>query len=191
MWALKDVRVLEATQIPGLKFQIPGTQFIPVSHLAGKTSCKIDLDQKKYKKLYLLVIPFVDNHDMFSGVARITAYNKREIVYKRTLNYPGDVDYWVPDKNPTSFASFREPRPDRFELLPLLKADRSDWKEGMPPAFPQPKWWSTSLPVVTKSCVMSIIEVNLAKPGELDYLVFEVLGVMPAFGIVAVTAELL
>lgn len=191
MWALKDVRELEAAQIPGLKFQIPGTQFIPVSHLAGKTSCKIDLDGKKYKKLYLLVIPFVDNHNMFSGVARITAYNKREIVYKRTLNYPGDVDYWVPDKNPTSFASFREPRTDRFELLPLLKADRSDWIEGMPPAFPQPKWWSASLPVVTKSCVMNIIEINLAKPGELDYLVFEVLGVMPAFGIVAVTAELL
>lgn len=190
MRALKNVKEIEAGRIPGLKFQIPGTQFIPVSHLAGKTSYKINLERKKYKKLYLLVIPFVDNHNIFSPVARITAYDNRKIVYTRTLNYPGDVDYWVPDKNPTSFASFRTPRPDRFELLPLLNPDMPDWKEGKPPEFPQPKWWSTSHPVVTKSCVMNIIEINLNKPGELDYLIFETIGVMPAFGIVAVTAEL-
>jgi len=190
MWAMKDVKEIEVQQIPGLKFQIPGTNFIPVSHLAGKVSYKLDLEKKKYRKLYLLVIPFVDNHNIFAPVARITAYNRKEIVYSRTLNYPGDVDYWVPDKNPTSFASFRKPRPDRFELLPLLKPGMPDWKEGKPPAFPQPEWWSVSLPVVTKSCVMNVVEINLNKPGELDYLVFEVLGVMPAFGIVAVTAEL-
>ncbi len=191
MWALKDIQEIEAVQIPGLKFQLSGTQFIPVSHLAGRVSYKLDLEKKKYKKIYLLVIPNVDNHNMFYEVARITAYNNREIVYKRTLSYPGDVDYWVPDKNPTSFASVRGPRPDRFELLPLMNPDQSDRSEGKPPAFPQPVWWSTSLPVVTKSCVMNIIEINLTKPGELDYLVFEVVGVMPAFGIVAVTAELL
>ncbi len=190
MSALKNVTEIEAEQIPGLKFKIPGRQFIPVSHLAGKVSYRLDLGKKNYKKLYLLVLPFVDNHNMFSSVARITAYNNKEIVYNRTLNYPGDVDYWVPNRNPTSFASFREPRPDRFELLPLLNPDMSDWKEGKPPLFPQSKWWSTSLPVVTESCLMNIIEINLTKPGELDYLVFEVLGVMPAFGIVAVTAEL-
>lgn len=190
MWALKNVKEIAVEQIPGLKFQIPGTNFIPVSHLAGKVSYKLDLEKKKYKKLYVLVLPFVDNHNIFAPVARITAYNNKAIVYNRTLNYPGDVDYWVPDKNPTSFASVRTPRPDRFELLPLLNPDQPDWPEGKPPAFPQPKWWSTSLPVVTKSCVMNIIEINLNKPGELDYLVFEVLGVMPAFGIVAVTAEL-
>lgn len=191
MEALKDVNEIKASQIPGLNFKISGRQFIPVSHLAGKVSYKLELGKKKYKKLYLLVLPFVDNHNMFSSVARITAYNnKREIVYTRTLNYPGDVDYWVPNRNPTSFASFREPRPDRFELLPLLNPENADWKEGTPPAFPQSKWWSTSLPVVTKSCLMNIIEINLTKPGELDNLTFEVLGVMPAFGIVAATAEL-
>ena len=135
-------------------------------------------------------MPFVDNHTMFAPVARVSAYSKRQIVYSRTLHYPGDVDYWVPNKNPTSFASYREPRPDRSELLPLLHGEMTDWKEGQPPSFPQPKWWSTSLPVVTKSCLMNVIEINLEKPGELDYLVFEVLGVMPAFGIVAATAEL-
>ncbi len=76
-----------------------------------------------------------------------------------------------------------------LNCCPCLKGEMTDWKEGMPPAFPQSKWWSTSLPVVSESCLMNVIEINLEKPGELDYLVFEVLGVMPAFGIVAATAE--
>ncbi len=188
--ALKATKEIDVPQIPQLKFSLSGRQFIPVSHLAGKVSVKIPLSKGKYKKIYLLVLPFVDNHTMFAPVARISAYSNRQIVYARTLNYPGDVDYWVPDKNPTSFASFREPRPDRFELLPLMHGEMTDWKEGMPPAFPQSKWWSASLPVVSESCLMNVIEINLEKPGELDYLVFEVLGVMPAFGIVAATAEL-
>jgi hypothetical protein len=157
-------------RIPGLKFNLAGRHFLPVSHLAGKVSAKIPLPKGNYKKIYLLVLPFVDNHTVFSSVARITAYSNRQIIYSRTLNYPGDVDYWVPDKNPTSFASYREPRPDRFELLSLLHGEMTDWEEGMPPAFPQSKWWSTSLPVVSESCLMNVIEINLEKPGELDYL---------------------
>jgi hypothetical protein len=190
MDALKNTKEIDVPEIPGLRFVLSGRHFLPVSHLAGKVSARIPLQKGKYKKLYLLVLPFVDNHTMFAPVARISAYSNKQIVYSRTLSYPGDVDYWVPDKNPTSFASFREPRPDRFELLPLLHGDMSDWKEGKPPAFPQPKWWSTSLPVVTESCLMNVIEINLERPGDLDSLVFEVLGVMPAFGIVAATAEL-
>ena len=190
MWALNNIREIAIPQIPGLTFQIPGRKFIPVSHMSGKVSSKINLDGKKYKKLYILVLPFVDNHNMFAPVARVTAYSGKDIVYYRTLHYPGDVDYWVPDKNPTSFATFREPRPDRFELLPILKPEMADWKEGRPPAFPESKWWSTSLPFVTESCLMNVIEINLNKPGKLDYLMFESLGVMPAFGIIAVTGEL-
>ncbi len=190
MEALKNTKEVDVPQIPGLKFNLAGRQFLPVSHLAGMVSAKIPLPKGKYKKIYLLVLPFVDNHTMFSPVARVTAYSNSQIVYSRTLNYPGDVDYWVPDRNPTSFASFREPRSDRFELLPLLHGEMTDWKEGMPPAFPQSKWWSTSLPVVSESCLMNVVEISLEKPGELDYLVFEVLGVMPAFGVVAATAEL-
>jgi hypothetical protein len=190
MWALENTRKIEVPQIPGLVFNISGRTFIPVSHLSGKASYKLELDRMKYKKLYLLVLPFVDNHDIFSAVARVTAYSNNQVVYSRTLHYPGDVDYWVPDRNPTSFASYREPRPDRFELLPLLKPGMSDWKEGIPPAFPQSKWWSVSIPVVTESCLMNVIEINLNKTCELDFLEFESIGVMPAFGIVAASAEI-
>jgi len=189
MWALEDVKEVSVEQIPELTFQIPGRHFIPVSHRSGKVSHKLELENQTYRKLYLLVLPLVDNHDIFSEVARVTAYPGNKAVYSRTLSYPGDLDYWVPDKNPTSFSTVREPRPNRFEMLSLLEAETGDWEAGRPPAFPQSRWWSTSHPIVTESCVMNVIEINLAKAMELDYLVFESLGALPAFGIVALTAE--
>jgi hypothetical protein len=36
---------------------------------------------------------------------------------------------------------------------------------------------------------MSIVEINLSRPSKLDTLVFETIGVMPAFGIVSLTGE--
>jgi hypothetical protein len=190
MEAFKDLAELTVAEIPGLKFELSGRHFIPLSHLSGKTSWELTLEKKKYKKLYLLVLPFVDNHDMFSEVARITAYSGTKAVYSRTLSYPGDLDYWVSNRNPTSFASYREVRDNPYELLPMLNPEKKDLAEGKPPDFPQSRWWSTSLPLATESCVMSVVEISLNSPMELESLVFETLGAMPAFGIVAVTAEL-
>ena len=190
MEALENVSEIAVPEVPGLTFKLAGQKFIPVSHLSGQTSYKLPLDNKEYRKLYLLVLPFVDNHDIFSDVARVSVYSNKEMVYGRTLSYPGDVDYWVSNRNPTSFASLREPRVNPYELLPLLSPEMRDWDEGKPPDFPQSIWWSTSIPVATESCVMSIIEINLGKSMELNYLVFEALGALPAFGIVAVSAEI-
>ncbi len=190
MIALEDSTKITVPEIPGLSFQIPHRKFIPVSHKSGKVSYRLNLKPGIYKKLYLLVLPFVDNHDMFTKVARITAYSNNEIVYKRTLCYPGDIDYWVPNINPYTFATFREPRLNRFGLLPLLKPDQSDWTEGQPPAFPEPGFWSTSIPVVTKSCLMDVIEIDLNRPMKLDNLVFESIGDYNAFGIVGAVGEI-
>jgi hypothetical protein len=190
MAALEDVSEIPVPEIPGLTFRIPHRKFIPVSHRSGKVSYKLGLPPGKYSKLFLLVIPLVDNHDIFSEVGRVSAYSKDRIVYNRTLCYPGDLDYWVPNVNPYTFATFREPRTNRFELLPQLKTNQSDWAEGKPPAFPEPKYWSTSIPVVTKSCLMDVIEIDLSNPMELDYLVFESMGAYPAFGIVGAVAQM-
>ncbi len=190
MDALENVTELSVPQIPGLTFMLAGRNFIPLSHLSGNTSFLLPLEKKRYKKLYLLVLPFVDNHDIFSDIGRVSAYAGRRLVYSKTLSYPGNIDYWVSNRNPTSFATFREERPTPHELLPLLSKEMRDWEEGKPPEFPQSRWWSTSLPLATESCVMTIIEINLNGPMELDHLLIESLGALPALGIVAITAEL-
>lgn len=190
MWALENMSRIEVEQIEGLSFKLPGRQFVPVSHKSGKTAFRLNLEKHKYKKIYLLVLPFVDNHDIFSEVARVSVYSGNKIMQSRTLNYPGDVDYWVPNNHPASFSSFREPRENRFEMLPILKKSDSDWEEGTPPDFPQSRWWSESYPVETESCLMNVVEISLDSPGTLDYLLFESLGALPAFGIVSVVAEI-
>jgi hypothetical protein len=190
MDALENITELSVPQIPGLTFELAGRNFIPLSHLSGSTSFRFPLEKKKYKKLYLLLLPFVDNHDIFSDVGRVSAYSGRKVVYSKTLSYPGNIDYWVSNRNPTSFATYREERPNPHELLPLLTEEMRDWEEGKPPEFPQSRWWSSSLPLATESCVMTIIEINLNTAMELDHLLIESLGALPALGIVAITAEL-
>jgi hypothetical protein len=189
MLALDNTNMISVPEIPGLIFKIPHREFIPVSHKSGKVSFMLDLKSGVYKKIYLLILPFVDNHDMFTKAARVTVYSDNQIIYTRTLYYPGDLDYWVPNVNPTAFATFRKPRPDRFGLLPLLKPGQSDWAEGRPPLFPEPDYWSTSIPVVTKSCLMDVIEMDLNTPMKLDSLVFESIGDYNAFGIVGAVGE--
>lgn len=189
MTALADSTQITVPEIPGLVFRIPHRAFVPVSHTNGKVAYRLSLPPGVYKKIYLLVLPFVDNHDMFTTAARVTAYANNEIVYQRSLSYPGDLDYWVPDVNPTAFSTYREPRPDRFGLLPLLKPDQADWAEGKPPAFPESKYWSSSIPVVTRSCLMNVVELDLNSPTKLDYLVFESVGDYVAFGIVGAAGE--
>ena len=91
MWALTNSDTVSVPQIPGLVFKIPDRKFIPVSHESGKVSFKLDLKSADYRKIYLLILPFVDNHDMFTKAARVTAYSDNRIVYTRTLHYPGDL----------------------------------------------------------------------------------------------------
>jgi len=73
--------------------------------------------------------------------------------------------------------------------LPLLPVTQPDWLEGKPPAFPQPKYWSSSIPVTSESCTMSLIELDLKEGTKADKIVFETLGALSSIGIVAVTAE--
>ena len=190
MEALEGISRLEVEDVPGLEFSFKERHFLPLSHLSGRTSCRIPLKKEVYRKVYVLMLALVDNHNMFSDVARITAFSGAAPKYSRTLRYPGDVDYWVSHRNPTSFATFRGKREAPQTLLPLLGKEQSDWKEGTPPAFPQSEWWSGSLPLEFESCVMSLIEIDPGRPVELDHLVVESLGALPAAGIVAVSGEL-
>lgn len=75
-------------------------------------------------------------------------------------------------------------------MLPILTESQGDWSQGTPPEYPQSKWWSSSRVVETGSCLMNVIEINLDSPMELDYLIFESLGALPAFGVVAASAEI-
>jgi hypothetical protein len=110
------------------------------------------------RKVYLLVAPFVDNHDTFTECARITVHCQADLerppfdhadepvqwtrarysrlAVQRSLFTPGDLDSWMPEREVGPLATARLERPDRYGLLTLLDARDSDWPEGVPLASP-------------------------------------------------------
>ncbi len=122
MEALRHTKEVEVPQIPRTEIQSCRKAVFPGFPPGRKGFCQNTPCQKENTKRYTcLYCPLWTTIPCLRRLHELAAYSNRQIVYSRTLNYPGDVDYWVPDKNPTSFASYREPRPDRFELLPLLE----------------------------------------------------------------------
>jgi hypothetical protein len=59
---------------------------------------------------------------------------------------------------------------------------------GRPPLFPELEY--RCIPVVTKSCLMDVIEMDLNTLIKLDSLVFESIGDYNAFGIVGAVGEI-
>ena len=178
----------EHPELPGVTFTIPENKFIPVSRKYNQPHYTIELNGT-YKKLYLLVIPFLDNHDMFAPVARISLETTAGDAITRELYAPGDFDWFLPREMFGYFATSREDRPDRHGALPLLHADDADWNEGKPPHFPQPEFWTNTLVINTPGATFNIIEVDLGRPQSLQRMHFETVGMDPSFGLVAITLD--
>ncbi len=187
---------LAIDQLPGIKFVIDKQRFIPVSAKVGKHSFTLDLESEPYKKIYLLVIPFIRNHDMFSEIARIDVEinepNKNPAIGKtiisRTLYSPGDLDWFVPLNWMYRLGTADAPRADRHQLLPLLEENSSDWEIAKPPLFPQRQLWTNTV-VEVGGVTMNVIEIDLKQTRQLKSLTISTIGIDPAIGLVAVTVE--
>ncbi|MGE5221495.1 MAG: hypothetical protein ACM3PY_03600, partial [Omnitrophica WOR_2 bacterium] len=203
---------LDSIKMPGLPvaFQLNPRKLVPVSWKYGQPSFRLDLGGEKYKKLYLLLVPFLDNHDTFTPVARVTLQRTDDRLIGRTLYSPGDLDWWCPEKAVDIFCTARLPRPDRNGLLPLLQVNDRDWSQGKPAvsyfsphgvwtnehdepwktSFPQPEYWASCRALLTDSAVLNVVELDLVQPAELKSMTLSTVGTEPAIGLVAVSAEL-
>ncbi len=192
-----DLKISQLSQVP---FKIQDKKFIPVSQKIGQSKIKIDMQDSTCRKIYLLVIPFIDNHDSFSKIARIKAELVRELqssvndqvrkaFITKMLYTPGDLDYWYPKNYMAHLSTFKNPRKERFSLLPLLNKNESDWKIAKPPMFPQPAFWSESLAYDVGTSIINVIELNLNGLKKVRSLQLETLGTDSALGLIAVTCE--
>ena len=187
--ALGDQSEVMVTGLEGVKFKFRPRQFVPISFASGRASWSLSLSNLACKKIYLLVIPFVDNHDVYSPVARVAVETSDGVVLARTLHVPGDLDWWTPPAIVGEFATARQPRTDRFGLLPLLKPAQGDWAEGRPPAFPQSAYWANCRQLHLSSAILNVVEMDLGRPRLLKSLNVSTLGTAPALGVVAIAAE--
>ena len=194
--------VLSSPKLP-VDFKIADKKLIPVSWYNGKPDYSVDLGGRVCKKLYLLIAPYLDSHDIYSPVARVVlTRTDGRVCGERTLRYPGDLDSFSGLETQDVFATARILRDSPHGLLPLIGANESQWGDLSLPAvstwfettrlnnFPQPAFWATCLPLRTKSAVLSIVEIDLRKPTPLDSINVSTIGTEPAIGIVAVTVEL-
>jgi hypothetical protein len=200
---LKPGDLLSAPELPAVAFELKRLAVIPVSYRFGRPSVRVNLQAKSFKKLYLLVVPFLDSHNMFAPVAHITLERKDRRFIGRTLHFPGDLDWWCPSGLLGDFATCRRGPRDRFGILPLLGPEDSDWVEGKPDCriawawtrgesdmkFPQPEFWATCLPIENPCSVMSIIEIDLGEATALNGLTLSTIGLEPCLGLVAIVGE--
>ncbi len=180
------------TDIPGLVFKLNGRNIVPLSSKSGTSSVTLDLFGTTLKKVYLLVIPYLDNHDTFIKVANAAIRTESGAVVNRDLFSPGDLDWGGGEK--MLFVNWtwtkEEPRTNRFGLLPLLPPSSGEWEEGKPPAFPQLDFWASCLVRRVPSATMNVIEMELPEAVKVSSLTITVCGVDPALGLVAVSGEM-
>jgi len=158
MQAVAQGARLETVDIPGIVFPVAqGARIALVSHRLALPPLRIDV-HRRLRTIYLVLLPFVENHDVFTECARIivtsqinpaappldpgeepvpyTRSRYGKLIVQRSLYTPGDLDSWMPEHHAGPFATARLDRPDRFGLLTLLSPADADWREGVPLAGP-------------------------------------------------------
>jgi hypothetical protein len=183
--AFAGTKEVSVPRLPAVTFALEDRKFAPVSWKSGRPTLTLKLGGRLCKKVYVLVIPFLDNHDTFIPAARIDVRTADGALISKTLRFPGDLDWWNPYQVVGQMATAREPRLTRFGLLRTTDAA----EEALPPGFPQPAYWASCLPLISASSLMNVIEIDLGKPGTVESISISTLGADPALGVVAVSIE--
>jgi len=188
--------LIEVPQLPGVGFKPVSGKYALVSNRDGKSSLVIPMGSQELKKIYILTVSFLDNHDAFSEVGRIDvkidAPDSRmmgQVVRSRTLSTPGDVDYFWRENFMVRIGTHKGQRDTAPALIPMLGKEDADWAIAQPPLFPQAPLWADSIAINLSNSTLNVIEIDLGKRVKVKELDFQCLGLDPAFGIIAVTAE--
>lgn len=188
---MKEQTEVVVPGLEGLTFRFQERKFVPIGHWVDEPELSLQLGGKSYKKFYILMFTFIDNHEVFSPVATIDLQSRQETIKSRTLYFPGDVD-WA-DASPVFqhhvMSTAHQERPNRFDLLTQLQPGDADWAEGLPAAFPQSEYWASSRVYKTNVSNLNVIEIDLKEPMPIFKLVIAPIGPTPAFGVLSVLGE--
>ncbi len=196
-----DDPLIEIEEIEGLTFKLHPGHLIPVSYRAGSRDVQIPMPDQPISKVYVLLLPLLDNHTMFMPAAElilevdedltgITSQRGISTLNKR-LYMPGDLDWFTgTDDYSAGFYTTRDGSPEnRHGLLELLSPTCADWAEGMPPAFPQPIYWSQNIHFMAPVATFNVIEFQLPEPLKLQSLAVRTLSMDAAVAIAAISVQ--
>ncbi|MBC7328197.1 hypothetical protein H5T87_08810 [bacterium] len=92
-------------QLAGMRFPLHKRSLAVVSWHINQPRLALEV-KSEARKLYLLVIPFLDHQDAYSLVGRIIAVCGDGAIFEKELNFPGDLDWWGPPSIIGDFATF-------------------------------------------------------------------------------------
>ncbi len=209
---IEEQAVFESPELPGVRFEVTPGKWVLVGERIGRPAFRLDVKPGNYKKFYLLVATFADNHDMYTQLGHITVRGDEGVLKARSLYLPGDVDWWERHGMADTMGTARFPRKDRFGLLPRLGSDDTEWDEAKPPdlpvhdglllgrwrkvrpswtppSFPQPEYWAASRVISTPNCTFNVIELDLGRPMSVTSIALDTTGICPGFALYGVVAE--
>lgn len=124
---------IEPPAAPGLRFANPRGKLAVVSRHLDRPSVRIPLSGRA-SRVYLLVVPLLDNVNVYAPVADVTVKCGDGTYFRRRLHFPGDLDWWGPKHILGDFATVDTDWCDslRFEapqaVMNILEVDLGGWR---------------------------------------------------------------
>lgn len=178
--------------LPGVPMILNPNGYIPFSN-EKHINVTIPMGGKSIKKLYILCSAFIDNHDVFSRVMKIEAEAEKGDAYIRPIfnfncYYPGNLDMGFGNNVIAGFATFTN-ETDRNQVPAFPSGEEDDYKEAMPPDYPQKYLWSKSRAIECCNTVFNLLELDFG-----DFVNIKEIRIMPceadaAGGIFALAAH--
>jgi hypothetical protein len=81
--------------LPGLRFPVKERKLAVASWWINQPRRSMEV-RREARKLYFLIIPFLDHQDAYSKVGSISAVCEDGSVIRKDLCFPGDLDWWGP-----------------------------------------------------------------------------------------------
>lgn len=95
---------ISVQSLGGIMFTIQKRKLAVVSWSLNQPFLNLEI-KKEARKLFLLIVPFLDHQDAYSIVGRITALCGDGAVIRKELCFPGDLDWWGPPSIIGDFAT--------------------------------------------------------------------------------------
>ncbi|MBN1900182.1 hypothetical protein JW926_02500 [Candidatus Sumerlaeota bacterium] len=162
----EETKNLRMVSHEGIDFHVEAGKLLVIGDKIKNPCANIDVKQKG-DAIHFLLIPFLNNKDVFSEVAEIIVHcsphhagiamaEVEPRIIRRILRYPGDVDNWMPASQSHGYHSYG-------------------------------RGWSSSQAISTDDATFTIYTIDLERESEIDYVSIRSVGRLPAIGIVAIT----
>lgn len=102
-----EAKEISVPLLAGMKFPLQGRKLAVASWQLNPPDLSLEV-KNEVRKLYLLIVPFLDHQDAYSIVGRVTVLCGDGTMIKKELYFPPDLDWWGPPSVIGDFATLKK-----------------------------------------------------------------------------------